>query len=102
MGLTEEVFWELDPRRLDLVVQQKKQEEKIEWNRSLLSAGIVASMIYNVNRGKGKPAMKPEKFLIKEESKDIEKVKPQNLDDPKELHKALASRVRIKVRENDT
>ena len=93
--MSEEFFLGIDPRLLDVIAKQRQQEEKGKWNRSLYSAGIVASMVYNVNRGKGKKAMKPEQFLIKEQVKN-EVEEKQNLDDPKQLFRALSGRVRIR------
>lgn len=50
-------------------------------------------MLYNINRGKGKPAMKADAYIAKKEQ-----TKQADLDNPEQLHKILMSRVRIKER----
>lgn len=54
----------------------------------------MASTIFNINRGKGKKAMSPYSFIPKEQEEN--KV---NLDDPKQLHKILTSKIKIKIKE---
>lgn len=51
-------------------------------------------MIYNINRGKGKKAMRPDDFIPKDKISNDEE--PQNLDDPNTLHRALTGKVRVK------
>lgn len=80
---------ELSPRLLDLLLIRYEKKCKNDIKLNLLNAGIIASMIYNVNRPKGKKALKAKDFLPKEEEK-------QNLDDAKVLHNLLSRKFKFK------
>jgi len=79
---------ELSPRLLDLLLIRYEKKCKLNVKLNLLNAGIIASMIYNVNRPKGKKALSAKDFLPKEKEE-------QNIDDAKYLHKVLSSKIKI-------
>lgn len=81
---------ELSPRLLDLLLIRYEKKCKTNIKLNLLNAGIIASMIYNVNRPKGKKALSPKDFLPKE------KEEQNNIDDAKYLHNLLSSKFKIK------
>lgn len=58
LGLSDDAFWGLTPRLLVLLSERKREAER----RMDLRFGVVASLIYNANRGKGRP-MGPEDFF---------------------------------------
>jgi hypothetical protein len=59
LGLPEAEFWRLSLREFDLLCARKRVlERKTDYNTAL-----VACMIYNVNRGKGKRAIHPEDLI---------------------------------------
>ena len=80
---------ELSPRLLDLLLIRYEKKCKLDVKLNLLNAGIIASMIYNVNRAKGKKALSAKDFLPKEKEEE------QNIDDAKYLHKVLSSKIKI-------
>lgn len=80
---------ELSPRLLDLLLIRHEKKCKLNIEMNFLNAGIVASMIYNVNRPKGKKALSAKDFLPKEKEEE------PNIDDAKYLHKVLSSKIKI-------
>lgn len=81
---------ELSPRLLDLLLIRYEKKCKLDIKLNLLNAGIIASMIYNVNKPKGKKSLSPKDFLPKE------KEEQNNIDDAKYLHRVLSSKIKIK------
>lgn len=80
---------ELSPRLLDLLLIRYEKKCKTNIKLNLLNAGIVASMIYNVNRPKGKKALSPKDFMPKEKEEP-------NIDNAKYLHHILTSKFKFK------
>lgn len=66
------MFWELSPRELEELLKRRREEER----RESLLFGLVASVIVNVNRVKGKKAVQPGDFF-REKPKDSDFMKPE-------------------------
>lgn len=65
LGLSSEVFWRLSPRQWIALNERRTEENK----RADLRAGIIASTIYNMLRGKkGKPK-RPRDFMPRDHKK---------------------------------
>ena len=59
LGLTPRGFWELTPREFLLMAEHRERMESNHWKR----VRWLASIIVNINRPKGRPAITPEKLL---------------------------------------
>jgi hypothetical protein len=58
-------FWRLSPKEFDALCARRNIDEK----RQLYNAALIASMVYNVKRGKGKKALQPKDFMPPEQVK---------------------------------
>jgi len=57
-GLLPEQFWDMTFREVSYFTSSVLENEKLEWRRH----SYLLSILANQNRGKGKPAIKPDDF----------------------------------------
>ncbi len=58
-GISNDLFWELTVREIEVVLNRREEEER----RENLRAGLIAAAIYNVHRKRGTPAFHPRDFI---------------------------------------
>jgi len=59
LRLTESAFWSLTLRKLALLIKRHSLEQERQDYRS----AMICTLLYNINRGKGKKALSPTDFM---------------------------------------
>ena len=57
------MFWDSTPLEMGALLDALRERREGEAKAAVLRAGVVAAAIYNVNRKKGAPMVKPRDFL---------------------------------------
>lgn len=65
-GVSDDLFWRSTPVELEELLYQIGEREKRLQIAATERAGLIASMVYNVNRRKGRRALKPSDFVKRE------------------------------------
>lgn len=58
-GISDDLFWELSPPEVKAVLDEQGKFERAR----LLRAALITSAIYNVNRKRGTPPIRPQDFI---------------------------------------